>query len=57
VNYAVALLRLGEWTAGLDELHGALQRDPENAHIRALLTDALAQAPPNAVPKWENVKR
>ena len=53
VNYAVALLRLGRWTDGLEELHNALQRDPGNAQIRAALQDALAQAPPALVPKWQ----
>jgi len=45
VNYAVALLRLGQWTEGLTELREALNRDPGNAHIKAVLDDALAQAP------------
>jgi tetratricopeptide (TPR) repeat protein len=53
VNYGVALLRLGQWTEGLDELHEALLRDPENKQIRAALKDALAQAPPNVTPKWK----
>jgi tetratricopeptide (TPR) repeat protein len=53
VNYAVALLRLGKWTEGLNELHEALLRDPNNTEIKASLRDALAQAPPNAVPKWK----
>jgi tetratricopeptide (TPR) repeat protein len=56
VNYAVALLRLGQWTEGLDELHEALNRDPNNAHIKAALNDALAQAPRNLLPGWA-VKR
>ena len=54
VNYAVALLRLGHWTEGLDELHEASRRDPGNAQIRAALKDALAQAPPELVPKWKD---
>jgi tetratricopeptide (TPR) repeat protein len=54
VNYGVALLRLGQWTEGLDELHEALLRDPENKQIRAALKDALAQAPPNVTPKWKH---
>jgi tetratricopeptide (TPR) repeat protein len=53
VNYAVALLRLGQWTQGLDELHEALLLDPNNAKIKASLRDALAQAPPNDIPKWK----
>ncbi len=52
VNYAVALLRLGHWTDGLNELHEALRRDPGNDQIRLALKDALAQAPPELVPKW-----
>jgi tetratricopeptide (TPR) repeat protein len=52
VNYAVALLRLGHWTDGLNELHEALRRDPGNEQIRLALKDALAQAPPELVPKW-----
>ncbi|HEX4170270.1 MAG TPA: tetratricopeptide repeat protein [Bryobacteraceae bacterium] len=52
VNYAVALLRLGEWTHGLNELHEALARDPGNNQIKAALHDAIAQAPPALVPKW-----
>jgi predicted Zn-dependent protease len=54
VNYAVALLRLGQWTDGLTQLHEALRRDPGNAQIQAALKDALAQAPPGAVPKWKD---
>jgi tetratricopeptide (TPR) repeat protein len=53
VNYAVALLRLGQWTDGLNELHEALLLDPNNAQIKASLREALAQAPPNAIPKWK----
>lgn len=51
VNYAVALLRLGRWTEGLTELHEALERDPNNAQIKAALQDALSQAPPGTVPE------
>jgi tetratricopeptide (TPR) repeat protein len=53
VNYAVALLRLGQWAEGLEELHQAMLREPGNAQIRATLKDALAQAPANAIPKWK----
>jgi tetratricopeptide (TPR) repeat protein len=52
VNYAVALLRLGQWTQGLTELHEALRRDPQDAKIKAALDDAIAQAPPGTVPNW-----
>ncbi len=57
VNYAVALLRLGHWTDGLNELHEALRRDPGNDQIRLALKDALAQAPPELVPKWSDDKQ
>jgi tetratricopeptide (TPR) repeat protein len=53
-NYGVALLRTGQWTAGLQELHDALKRDPKNATLRATLDDALAHAPPESVPKWQD---
>lgn len=52
VNYAVALLRLGHWTDGLNELHEALRRDPGNDQIRLALKDALSQAPQDLIPKW-----
>jgi tetratricopeptide (TPR) repeat protein len=52
VNYAIALLRLGQWTEGLEELHEALNRDPNNAQIKAALQDALTQAPRNLLPGW-----
>jgi tetratricopeptide (TPR) repeat protein len=54
VNYAVALLRLGYWTDGLNELHEALRRDPGNTQIRLALKDALSQAPPALIPKWSD---
>src|SRR5581483_1776387 len=50
VNYAIALLRTGEWTEGLNQLHEAGLRDPANAKIKAALQDALSQAPPHLVP-------
>ena len=46
VNYAVALLRLGRWERGLEELRMALRQDPSNEVVRKALQDALAQAPP-----------
>lgn len=52
INYGVALLRLGQWNEGLEQLHTALLRDPKNAHLKAILKDALAQAPKNVVPSW-----
>ena len=48
VNYAVALLRVGEWTAGLAALRESLRLDPGNSKIKAALDDALAQAPKTA---------
>ncbi len=54
VNYAVAMLRLGHWTDGLNELHESLLMDPNNDKIRAALRDALAQAPAGTVPQWKN---
>jgi tetratricopeptide (TPR) repeat protein len=52
VNYAVALLRLGEWTEGLNQLHDAWKRNPEDPTIRAALKDALSQAPAGVIPAW-----
>jgi tetratricopeptide (TPR) repeat protein len=57
INYGVALLRLGQWEAGLDELHAALLRDPSNVQLRTTLRDALAQAPLSATPKWKDEVR
>lgn len=57
INYGVALLRLGQWIQGLEELHTALMRDPENVQLRATLKDALAQAPSGAIPKWKDEVR
>jgi len=45
VNFAVALLRLGQWKEGLAELREAVRRDPGNAMFQAVLNDALSQAP------------
>ncbi|HEY3938061.1 MAG TPA: tetratricopeptide repeat protein [Bryobacteraceae bacterium] len=53
VNLAIALLRLGQWTNGLNQLHDALLRDVSNTKIRAALRDAVAQAPPGTVPHWK----
>ena len=46
VNYAVALLRMGRWEDGLDQLRTAVRQDPSNETFRKALDDALAQAPP-----------
>ena len=45
VNYAVALLRLGQWERGLEELQTAVRQEPSNETFRKALEDALAQAP------------
>jgi Flp pilus assembly protein TadD len=44
-NYAVALLRLGQWEQGLEELRTAVRQDPSNQTFKQALEDALAQAP------------
>ena len=44
-NYAVALLRLGRWELGLEELRTAVRLDPSNEKFKKALDDALAQAP------------
>lgn len=54
VNYAIALLRLGQWTEGLNQLHEALRLDPGNTKIQAALDDALKQAPAGSVPRWDD---
>jgi tetratricopeptide (TPR) repeat protein len=51
VNLAIAFLRLGQWNPGLSELKEALRREPGNAQIRAVLKDAISQAPPEVVRK------
>ena len=56
VNYAVALLRQGQWTEGLKQLHEASKRDPANAQIQLALKDALSQAPPGTIPAWNDAK-
>ena len=53
VNYAVALLRLGEWKSGLQQLHEALRMEPNDSVLKAAWDDALRQAPPGA---WEEPK-
>jgi Flp pilus assembly protein TadD len=45
-NYAIALLRLGRWERGLEELRTAVRQDPSNQTFQKALVDALAQAPP-----------
>ncbi len=57
-NYAIALLRLAQWTEGLTELHRAVELDPNNTNLTVVLQDAISKAPPNLVPEWarSNVK-
>ncbi|HZT33054.1 MAG TPA: tetratricopeptide repeat protein [Bryobacteraceae bacterium] len=45
VNYAVAMLRLGQWKDGLALLRDAARRQPGDAVLKAALEDALTQAP------------
>jgi tetratricopeptide (TPR) repeat protein len=45
VNYAIALLRLGRWDRGLEELRTAVRQDPSNQAFKKALEDALGQAP------------
>ena len=45
VNFAIALLRLGQWKDGLAELRDAVRREPANALWTAALAEALSQAP------------
>jgi tetratricopeptide (TPR) repeat protein len=52
VNYAGGLLRLGQWTAGLNELHAALVMDSSDVKIKTALRDALKLAPAGTVPEW-----
>lgn len=52
VNYAVALLRSGQWNEGLNQLHTASLQDPANASIQQALKEALAQAPAGTIPDW-----
>jgi tetratricopeptide (TPR) repeat protein len=43
-NVAVALLKLGNWREGIDQMRQALRRDPGNIELQKALDDALAQA-------------
>lgn len=44
-NYAIALLRLGQWKKGLAELREVSRLEPQNALFKAALEDAVSQAP------------
>ncbi len=48
-NLAVALLKLGRWKEGLQQMREALRRDPGNTDLQKALNDALAQAPVTAL--------
>jgi len=56
-NYAVALLRLGRWRQGLEELHTAQELDPDNQQIETALRDAISQAPLSELPDWARAAR
>ena len=45
VSCATVLLRLGRWEQGLAELRDAVRREPDNVRWKAVLDDALNQAP------------
>lgn len=45
INFAAALLRLGQWSQGVAELREALRRDPDNGAVKAALHEALAHVP------------
>jgi len=45
VNFAISLLRSGQWNQGIAELREAVRRDPDNNTVKAALDDALRQAP------------
>ncbi len=52
VNYGVALLRLGRWREGLEQLREARELDPGNTQIETALKDAISQAPASELPDW-----
>jgi tetratricopeptide (TPR) repeat protein len=45
LNFAIVLLRLGQWEQGIAELREVVRRDPNNLPARKALEEALAQAP------------
>jgi tetratricopeptide (TPR) repeat protein len=45
VNFAAALLRLGQWSQGVSELREAIRRDPGNAALKQALDNALSHPP------------
>ena len=48
VNYAVALLRLGQWKEGFSQLREAMRQAPFDPQPRAVWDDAIRQAPPGS---------
>jgi len=44
-NFAVTLLRVGQWKQGLVELHACLAKEPDNPKLKSVWDDALRQAP------------
>jgi tetratricopeptide (TPR) repeat protein len=57
LNYAVALLRLGRWREGLEQMQVAQQLDPDNKQIETALKDAVSQAPAKDLPDWARSMR
>lgn len=49
VNLAIALLRTGDWSDGLSELKRAIQANSDDVRLRAVWSDAVAQAPPGTL--------
>jgi tetratricopeptide (TPR) repeat protein len=45
LNFAIALLRLGQWEQGIAELREVVRRDPNNLSAKKALEQALARAP------------
>lgn len=50
VNFARALLRLGQWKEGLSQLNESMQRRPGDAALQSVWDTALRQAPPGSWP-------
>lgn len=49
-NVAVALLKLGYWQEGIQQMREALARDPRNRKLQQALNDALTQAKARGIP-------
>ena len=50
VNFALTLLRLGQWKEGLSQLAESMRRRPGDPVLKAAWDDALRQAPPGSWP-------